>query len=299
MPNFAPGMHPRNSLSLPSLLLALGLLCASVELFAQTGNRDQYLTFRDSLNIFRDGDRLFIRHVVAPGQTLFSLARFYGLELEEFLYYNPAFKDRLPAIMDTVHIPIPKKAILPYRYPDYARWKVAPLFYTAQKGETLYQIARRTFGVPVDSLLHHNPLQSEQLQPGDVLFIGWLSTKGIPDSIRQFTGHPLWGRSHRLRSQYMQQRKLSTEHQQQGYGNLILSESTDQELVILHNEAPLNSVVALKNPLNNRIVFARIIGQIPPGTYPPGTVVVTSQTVARMLAVKDDRYFIRIKYLTP
>jgi len=292
-------MYPRNPHHPISALLILSLLAASFALSAQTGNRDQYLTFRDTLSIFRDADRLFIRHVVAPGQTLFSLARFYGLELDEFLYYNPAFKDRLPAIADTLQIPVPKKAILPYRYPDYARWKVAPLYYTAQKGETLYQIARRTFGVPVDSMLHYNPLQSEQLQPGDVLFVGWLSTKGIPDSIRQFTGHPLWGRSHRLRSQYMQQRKLSTEQQQQGYGTRIQSESVDEELVVLHNEAPLNSVVAMKNPLNNRVVFARVIGQIPPGTYPPGTVVVTSQTVARMLAVKDDRYFIRIKFLTP
>lgn len=292
-------MHPRRTpISLLSLI-ALGVLHLATVLQAQTGNRDQYLTFKDSLEVFRDADRLFIRHVIAPGQTLYSLSRFYGLELDELLYYNPRFKERMPAIMDSLDIPIPRKAILPYRYPDYARWKGAPLFYTAQKGETLFQISRRTFGIPVDSLLRYNPGQGENLRPGDVLFIGWLSTKGIPDSIRQFTGHPLWGRSHRMRSQYMQQRKLSTEHQQQGYGTRILSESGDEELVVLHNEAPLNSVVAMKNPLNNRIVFARVIGQIPPGTYPPGTVVVTSQTIARMLAVKDDRYFIRIKYLTP
>lgn len=292
-------MHPRRTpISLLSLI-ALGVLHLATALQAQTGNRDQYLTFKDSLEVFRDADRLFIRHVIAPGQTLYSLSRFYGLELDELLYYNPRFKERMPAIMDSLDIPIPRKAILPYRYPDYARWKGAPLFYTAQKGETLFQISRRTFGIPVDSLLRYNPGQGENLRPGDVLFIGWLSTKGIPDSIRQFTGHPLWGRSHRMRSQYMQQRKLSTEHQQQGYGTRILSESGDEELVVLHNEAPLNSVVAMKNPLNNRIVFARVIGQIPPGTYPPGTVVVTSQTIARMLAVKDDRYFIRIKYLTP
>lgn len=292
-------MHPRRIHFRYLFLFALGVLSFTTTLFAQTGNREQYLTFKDSLEVLRDADRLFIRHVIAPGQTLFSLSRFYGLELEELQYYNPGFKEKMPAIMDTLAIPVPRKAILPYRYPGYARWKGAPLFYTAQKGETLFQIARRTFGIPVDSLLHYNPGQSEHLQPGDVLFIGWLSTKGIPDSIRQFTGHPLWGRSHRMRSQYMQQRKLSTEHQQQGYGTLILSESGDEELVVLHNEAPLHSVVAMKNPLNNRIVFARVVGQIPPGTYPPGTVVVTSQTIARMLAVKDERYFIRIKYLTP
>lgn len=266
---------------------------------AQTGNRDQYLTFQDSLEILRERDRLHLRHVMAPGQTLFGLSRFYGLELEELLYYNEAFKERLPGVLDTLLIPVPRKALLPYRYPDYARWKGAPVFYKVRKGETLYQISRRMFGIPVDSVLHYNPHVTASLQPDQVLFIGWMSTRGIPDSIRQFTGHPLWGKSHRLRTQYMKSRKTMTESSQQGYGACIHTEATGDELVVLHNEAEINSIIALKNPLNNRILFARVIGPIPPGTYPPGTIVVASDTVARMLAVKDQRFFVRTKYLLP
>jgi LysM repeat protein len=265
--------------------------------WSQTGHAGQYLTFRDTVETIRIGDRTYLQHIMAQGQTLFGLSRFYGLQLEELYHYNPEMRERTPAILDTVLIPIPRKAILPYTYPEYARWKGAPLFYTVQRGETLYQIARRYFSVPVDSLKAYNRLYADNIQPGDRLFIGWMSTKGIPDSIRSFTGHPLWGQSHSLRTHYMRERKTQIEKEQQGYGNRILTENSGSDLVVLHNEAKVNTVVALKNPLNNRIVFARVIGPIPPGTYPVGTVVVTSDLVARMLAVKDERFFIRVKYL--
>lgn len=263
----------------------------------QTGNAGQYLTFRDTVHTVRIGDRTYLQHIMAQGQTLYGLSRFYGLQLEELYHYNPDLRERVPSIMDTVLIPIPRKAILPYHYAGYARWKGAPLFYIVQRGETLYQIGRRYFSIPVDSLKAYNALKDDDIQPGHTLFIGWMSTKGVPDSIRTFTGHPLWGQSHNHRTHYMRERKTLTEKQQQGYGNRILSDIPGSELVVLHNEAPPNSVVALKNPLNNRIVFARVIGPIPPGTYPTGTVVVSSDLVARMLAVKDERFFVRVKYL--
>lgn len=287
-------MHPITVRTLLFLVALTPVLPGSVS--AQTGTRDKYLTFKDTLHLRIDGSRVFASHIVAPGQTLFGLARFYGLELEELLYYNPKFKGKMPGVKDTLSIPVPRNVILPYRYPGFARWKGAPLVYRAQKGETLFQISKRHFGIPVDSLKAYNKLKGDNLKPGTPLFIGWLSTKGIPDSVRQFTGHPLWGKSHRLRSQFMQSRDPEKEKQQQGYGTRIIAESENEELVVLHNEAPANAIVALKNPLNNRIVFARVIGKIPPGTYQSGTVVVTSGTVARMLGVKEDRFFIRVKY---
>jgi hypothetical protein len=263
----------------------------------QTGNRDQYLTFQDTLELVFIAERPFIKHIMSPGQTLYGLSRFYGLEPDEIIFYNQQYKETLPLALDTLMVPVPKKSLLPYYYQDYARWKGAPLVYRAQKGETQYQISQRRLGIHIDSLKAYNNLKDDNLTPGQTLFIGWLSTKGIPDSVRQFTGHPLWSISHNYRSQYIKARKEAKELEQQGYGNKIITGSTRDELVVLHNEAPLNSIVALKNPLNNRVVFAKVIGPIPPGTYPVGTVVVTSSTITRMLAVLDNRFFVRLKYL--
>ncbi len=266
-------------------------------LVAQTGDRDRYLTFQDTLQVHVDKSRLYVQHQMAAGQTLFGLSRFYGLELGELLYYNPAFKASGPQIGDTLYVPVPRKAILPYWYPGYKRWKGAPLMYTVRKGETLYQISRRHFGLSLDSLLQYNRLKNTDIQPGTPLFVGWLSTKGIPDSTRTFSGHPLWEESYRLRTRYLRLRKVAREQEEQGFASRIPAEVAGEELVVLHQSAEIHDVIALKNPLNNRIVFAKVIGRIPEGTYPPGTVLVASEPVVRLLAVKDPRFFVRVKYL--
>ncbi|MCF8237094.1 MAG: LysM peptidoglycan-binding domain-containing protein [Saprospiraceae bacterium] len=276
-------------------LLLLYLL--PISLLAQTGDRDHYLTFQDTIQIKEEKSRIYIQHEMAAGQTLYGLARFYGLELDELLYYNPNFKAVGPQIGDTLYVPVPRKVILPYWYPGYKRWKGAPLMYTVRKGETLFQISRRHFGIPLDSLLAYNRLKDTDIQPGTSLFVGWLSTKGIPDSTRTFFGHPLWEESYRMRTNYLRLRKVAREHEQQGFGSRIPAQVAGEELVVLHQSSEVNDVIALKNPLNNRIVFARVIGRIPPGTYPPGTILVASESVVRLLAVKDSRFFVRVKYL--
>lgn len=264
---------------------------------AQTGDRDNYLTFRDSIDVRVEKSKLYILHQMAPGQTLFGLSRFYGLELDELLYYNPEYKSVGPQIGDTLAVPIPRKSILSYWYPGFKRWKGAPLMYTVRKGETLFQISRRHFNLPLDSLLAYNKLKSADVQPGTRLFVGWLSTKGIADSVRTFSGHPLWEESYRMRSHYLRLRKVATEHEEQGFASRISSDMPGDDLVVLHDHGEINEILALKNPLNNRIVFARVIGRIPQGTYPPGTVLVASEPVVKLLAVKDQRFFVRVKYL--
>ncbi len=277
------------------VLLIFSLL--PVLLIAQTGDRDNYLTFRDTVDVQIEKSRLYIQHHMAPGQTLFGLSRFYGLELDELLYYNPAFKTTGPQIGDTLSIPIPRKSILSYWYPGYKRWKGAPLMYTVRKGETLFQISRRHFNLPLDSLVEYNKLKDTDVQPGTRLFVGWLSTKGVADSVRTFFGHPLWEESYRLRTRYLRLRKVANELEEQGFASRIYSDMSVEDLVVLHDRAEINEILALKNPLNNRIVFARVIGRIPPGTYPPGTVLVASEPVVKLLAVKDQRFFVRVKYL--
>lgn len=286
-------IHPMTLRRFTLLLFAL----LPILLYAQTGDRDNYLTFRDSIDIRVEKSRVYIQHQMAPGQTLFGLSRFYGLELDELLYYNPAYKANGPQIGDTLAVPLPRKSILAYWYPGYKRWKGAPLMYTVRKGETLFQISRRHFNIPLDSLVAYNKLKSMDVQPGVRLFVGWLSTKGVADSIRTFSGHPLWEESYRMRSRYLRLRKVANEIEEQGFASRIFSDMSGEDLVVLHDHSEINEILALKNPLNNRIVFARVIGRIPPGTYPPGTVLVASEPVVRLLAVKDQRFFVRIKYL--
>jgi hypothetical protein len=55
-----------------------------------TGDSLNYLNFKDTIfiTIGNYQEKIFEHHI-APKQTLYSLAKFYGLSLTEVYYYNP------------------------------------------------------------------------------------------------------------------------------------------------------------------------------------------------------------------
>ena len=49
--------------------------------------------------------------------------------------------------------------------------------------------------------------------------------------------------------------------------------------------------------MNNRKVYAKVIGRIPENVYGSDVVVVISSKVANFLGAKDPRFFVRVRYL--
>ncbi|WP_337844899.1 peptidoglycan endopeptidase [Thermus sp.] len=91
-----------------------------------------------------------LTHVVAPGETLFSIARRYGTTVEEL--------KRLNGLQDFLIRPGQVLRVSPAQDPTHV---VAP-------GETLFSIARR-YGTTVEALKALNGLESDELQAGQVL----------------------------------------------------------------------------------------------------------------------------------
>jgi rare lipoprotein A (peptidoglycan hydrolase) len=71
----------------------------------------------------------------------------------------------------------------------------------------------------------------------------------------------------------------------------------DSDLYALHRYAKINSIVAVKNPMNNRVVYAKVIGKMPDTTYDNNVAVVLSPLAAKLLGAVDPRFFVRVTYL--
>ena len=102
--------------------------------------------------VYINGAKYYV-HTVAAGETLYSISRAYGADIDTVLKNNPAAMDALRPDM-TLKIPVPdapasKADNSKKRRKDYE-------FYTVKAGDTLYSISR-AYGISIDTVLEDNP----------------------------------------------------------------------------------------------------------------------------------------------
>ncbi len=271
------------------------LFFASTTLRSSTEDPVSYLTAKDTLFITLDGttgEKIFEHHI-ASGQTLYSLARFYGLNEEELYPYNPKLKSSIVGIGQIIRVPIPNAAIKRFKGADFKQWEYAPIMIMVKQGDNLFKIARTMFHMPVDSVMKWNNLSNTNIRPGQVLQIGWMSLGGVPDDVRNARRGAIDVRSKML-SAYFEKQKKSVEERGAACWNAKGNSKTD--LYCLHRTAKVGSIVAVTSTMSNRTVYAKVIGKIPENAYGSETVVIVAPSVAKLLGAKDEKFFVKIRY---
>ncbi len=278
------------------LLLVLGApLYGQYNLF--TGDDTYYLLPQDTIFLKIEGasEKIF-KHKLAPGQTLFSLSKFYGLTINELYFYTPSLKNNPYNIGDPISIPIPNRAIKRFKGKYFEPSQYVPVCYMVERGDNLYHVSKRIFKLPLETVKEKNNLTSNTLSIGQVLNVGWMSIYGIPDSLRQFKGHPLWKRSFNNKKKYFYQKEDKKERETRGPALWIKGNDNSRALVVMHRKAKEGSIVGVTNPMNKRTVYAKVIGKIP-YTYSADVEVIVSPTIAKMLGVLDEKFYARTHYL--
>lgn len=275
------------------------LLSASIESdsIKVTGDSTAYLTAKDTifLSIGAYQEKIFY-HYIAPKQTLYSLAKFYGLTVDELYFYNPKLKDANLSPGQALKIPIPNKSIVRYQIDGFDTKKYVPICYRIKKGDTMFNLSKRIFQMPIDTVMERNQLTSFNLSLGQVIQFGWMSMEGIPETNRKFRGHPIWKKNDSLRRKYNQNREVKKEHLQRGVAFWQKSRKDESKLYCLHRHAPINSIIAVTNPMKKRTVYAKVIGRMPDSVYNDNVIVVVSSTAAKMLGAKDSRFYVQVRY---
>ncbi len=277
-------------------LLFLALLVFSGRL-AATGDSLNYLTAKDTIFLSIGAfEEKYFEHFIAPKQTLFSLARFYGLSVEELYYCNPGLKDQTVRAGMPIRVPVPNAAIKRYMESGFNPRENVPVFYSVKRGDTMFRIAKVYFRMPLELLMARNNMAGHGLKEGQQLHVGWISVQGIPDSLRQHAGGPLARRNAALRKIYMYESAGKKQYDGQGVAFWQKASKEDSDLYALHRHAPANSIIEVLNPMNNRTVYVKVIGKIPDTAYRDEVVVVLSPLSAKLLGAIDPRFFVKVKY---
>jgi LysM repeat protein len=293
-------LQKRSARSRISLAFAFAFLMICPPIFAknslQTGDSTKYLTMKDTLFISLDertGEKVF-DHKIAPKQNLYRLARFYGMNEEELFPYNTALKSNVVSIGQVVRIPIPNPAIKRFKGDNFKRWKYAPIVIIVKKGDNLFNIAKRMFRMPVDSVMKWNNITTQNVAVGTRLQVGWMSLDGVPDSIRSMRKVGAAEIRSKMLASYFTKQKKGKEESGAAFWQLKGNPKTD--LYCLHRTAKTGTVVAIQNTMNQKVVFAKVIGRMPENVYGHETIVVVAPSVAKLLGVKDEKFFVKIKY---
>ena len=276
--------------------IILLLFLFSLKVHASLGDSSKYLTLKDTLFITLDeksNEKIYL-HKIVKGQNLYSLARFYGLNEEELFPYNPTLKSNVVGIGQLIRVPIPNASIKRFKGDNFKRWKFAPIAFKVKKGDNLFKIAKTLFHMPVDSVVKWNNLPNQNISPGQLLHVGWISLDGVPDSIRTLRKGTVDLKKKQLEDNFTKQKKTV---EQRGAAFWQKKGNQNTDYYCLHRMAKIGSTISIMNGMNFKTIYAKVIGKIPDNAYGNEVVIIVAPSVAKQLAAKDEKFFVKIKYV--
>ncbi len=277
-----------------TLLVAVVFLAQSL---GATGDSLYFLLPSDTVILHADpaSGHLLFDHYLAPRQTLYGAARFYGLSLDDVYRLNPELRTGYTA-GTKVTVAIPRQVIQPSFSPDSIAWFV-PVRYRLGPGETVYGLTRRTLGLPDDQLIRRlNPgVDPQKLAPGEVLKIGYLRLDGIQADAQVEVADPYVLRNRSMRDLW----EVSTigKRLQISNGKAAWTNHGDRnEWMVLHRTAPIGSLIELEDPRSRKILYARVVARIPEQVYDSRVIVVVSPLLVKAFGVRDREFYVRTRH---
>ena len=284
--------RPKFAVFLFLFTLVLSPQCTSAAVIADS--IPAYLTYKDTVFISLDAktNEKIYEHTIQEGQTLYSLARHFGLNEEELYPYNPNLKSNAIGNGKKIRIPIPNVAIKRFKTANFKRWQYAPIMFRVKQGDNIFKIAKTLFHMPVDSVVKWNKLKSPVITPNQLLHVGWISINGVPDSLRALRKTKINAHEIALKTKFEAKKTTTT---QRGAAFWQVKGNPNTDLYCLHRTAPNGSIVEVTNMMNKKAVMARVIGKIPDNYFGKDIIIIVAPSVAKLLGARDARFFVNVK----
>jgi len=256
------------------------LLCLlPVVIFGQTApNADRFRQIQLETN---DEQILYFVHKVTKKESLYRISRIYNVSTNALYSFNHFGPDDVLHENSLLKIPFESSKLI-----NTAMKQTIPVYYKVQAKENLYGLSKRKLVIDKKILKNLNPHISTQIQEGTEILVGYYPLE-IIEEIESETAdiNPIISKPSELIFTKESRGVAISESQVMGEGRLFA----------LHNEAKMESMIEIINPIQNRKVLAKVIGRIPP-IYEKEVKVLVSAEVSRQLGVIGKRFFVNIRY---
>lgn len=241
-------------------------------------------------------------HRVAPKETLFSIAKLYNVSMEEIKSWNNLKDNALSIGQDIL---IKKKNTL-----DAVKAPVqqsVSATHTVAAKETQYSIARQ-YNISVQQLKEWNGIQGDDLKLGQVLFITPpMNTTVVTPEVKQTTVVTAPTTTTPVNTQPVTAVKQNTikisekltgtdEVKEGGLAELIEGTEGNRKYLAMHRTAKVGSILKVRNELNNREVFVRVVGSLPDTGVNDKIVIKISRSAYDRLGAIDPKFRVEVTY---
>jgi LysM repeat protein len=220
-------------------------------------------------------------HTVAKGETLYSISRIYGVTYQQLMQWNdlPGTDIKIGQRL-AIGGPVEEK---PENY-----YKEGRTVHIVQQGEGLYAIARE-HGVSVEELMEWNNLETAALQLGQELIVKY---GDIPNYVSP--GRPELTPSARKPSVKSYEINKIIEN---GLATMIEGTGSSKKYLALHRTAPVGTLIAVRNEMNDQMVFVRVVGVLPDTGINDKVIIRISEAAYNNIGAIDPRFRVELSYL--
>jgi LysM repeat protein len=261
------------------------------------------------------------KHIVTEKETLFSISRLYGVTVDELKKWNNLPDNTLSLGQELV---IKNAGALTPPSANAPEIKTAKTVHTVAAKETMFSITRQ-YGITVDQLREWNGLQTDELQIGQTLFVSQpvyskqanptqtitqVQTQTNPVTKEQTpviekTTVPVTAPLNPVVTAPVERTatiKISEsvsgtdEIRETGLAELIEGTDGNRKYLALHRTAPSGTILKIRNEMNSREVFVRVMGKLPETAPNDKLVIKISKSAYDKLGAIDSRFRVEVTY---
>jgi LysM repeat protein len=269
-----------------------------------------------------------IVHNVAPKETLYSISRRYQVSMDDIKQWNNLTGTSLGIGQQLI---IKKSNAGNQAAPDQKQNPNLPLisrkgYHIVEPKETLFSIARE-YDVSIDQLKAWNNLEGSDLKIGQTLYVSQPERGGVvakhedvpskptppPVVLRQgpevtqstppVKNTPASARPEvRSPTQSAESIRISEslkngdEIIEGGLAELIEGTEGNRKYLALHRTAPMGTILKVRNEMNNREVFVRVMGRLPDTALTDKLIIKISKSAYDRLGAIDSRFRVEVTY---
>lgn len=259
-------------------------------------------------------------HTVSSSETLFSISRNYNVQVEDIKRWNNLTDNSISVGQELIISEGTElKPAAPSNIPESGNRKT----HTVAESQTLYSISRM-YGVTTDQIINWNNLSSSNLSIGQVLIVSASSEKEVAKNSSMLPAAGSTASSSNTVNAAPVEEKISKSTSpivvapatvkdeqidlerieapvekviQKGLAEVIADTENTKKYLAMHRDAPIGTIMQVKNEMNNQTVFVRVVGPIQPTGDNGKIILMISKKAFDRLGAVDNRFPVEVSYI--